>query len=197
MDPKATADMARIMGLLNGTQSAKTSRPNPQKINESVDIPEPDIKNDMMKILEMFNSGSNTASTKPVLTENVDVKVKANDGANSLKILVELYPGSKTRKLYHIEDSNKVIFENIFLYEIAHLLKDSLEGNSFKSKDELLKLNEEYNSHLKEASFYKEKVNRCIQLNETKARPVLEEKYKSAVKQANEIQIRLQKGIKF
>lgn len=194
MDPKATADMARIMGLLNGTQSTKTSRPNPQKVNEAVDIPEPDIKNDMMKILEMFNSGSNAASTKQALTE--EVKVKPNDGANSLKVLVELYPGSKTRKLYHIEDSNRVIFENIFLYEIAHLLKDSLEGNSFKSKEELLKLNEEYNSHLKEASFYKEKVNRCIQLNETKARPVLEEKYKSAVKQANEIQLKLQKGIK-
>ena len=194
MDPKATADMARIMGLLNGTQSAKTSRPNPQKVNEAFDIPEPDIKNDMKKILEMFNTGSNAASTKQTLTE--EVKVKPNDGANSLKVLVELYPGSKTRKLYHVEDSNRVIFENIFLYEIAHLLKDSLEGNSFKSKDELLKLNEEYNSHLKEASFYKEKVNRCIQLNETKARPVLEEKYKSAVKQANEIQLKLQKGIK-
>ena len=195
MDPKATADMARIMGLLNGTQSAKTSRPNPQKVNEAFDIPEPDIKNDMKKILEMFNTGSNAASTKQTLTE--EVKVKPNDGANSLKVLVELYPGSKTRKLYHVEDSNRVIFENIFLYEIAHLLKDSLEGNSFKSKEELLKLNEEYNSHLKEASFYKEKVNRCIQLNETTARPVLEEKYKSAVKQANEIQLKLQKGIKF
>lgn len=194
MDPKATADMARIMGLLNGTQSAKTSRPNPQKINEAVDIPEPDIKNDMKKILEMFNTGSNAASTKQTLTE--EIKVKPNDAANSLKVLVELYPGSKTRKLYHVEDSNRIIFENIFLYEIAHLLKDSLEGNSFKSKEELLKLNEEYNSHLKEASFYKEKVNRCIQLNETKARPVLEEKYKSAVKQANEIQLKLQKGIK-
>lgn len=191
---QATEDMARIMSLLNGTQPPKNiSKQYPQKLNESVDIPEPDTKQDMVKILEMFNSGTKTTSSKPVLTEEVKQKY---DGASSLKIIVELYPGSRTRKLYHIEDSNKLIFENIFLYEIAHLLKDSIEGNSFKSKTELLKLNDEYNTHLKEASFYKEKVNRCIQLNETKARPVLEEKYKSAVKKANEIQVELQKGIK-
>lgn len=206
--------MERLKSIMEGKKP--TSAPSNNRHIKSPELPqEKNIEDDMKAILERFNRGNKNTITEnkasniihdpiddytppPMMSKPLsDIKRVMPSINENYQIVVELYPGSKVRKLYSIIDGNgnKTKYSNLNIFEAAQLIVESLMTSKKVNIEDVLEQDKEYGDLIKESLFYRSKVEKCKQLNEAEAGKILEGKAKDISKRANLIQTNLRNSI--
>lgn len=191
--------MARLRDIMNGN----TSTPMPQATNTGSNSPNVgmpkdtvNINDDMKNILtKMYEaSGETERLQKNVLTEEAATQptiTKRMVNERSYFVKVGLKPCSKTRRTYSVMNEDfKEPFKDIQLFESAYLIAEYLnEGRSLSDVriSNIVDLEEDYKVAVKECVFFKDKIKRCKQLNESEAGSVFEKKFKISKAKAESV----------
>lgn len=174
-DPKD--DMAEILSRMYGKKS---------NIQESSHQP---ISNTQQKLSqdEMVDRMINGHSQSPVMKENISHQKQKIVLEDNFQIVVELYPGSKIRKLYSITNNgNLTEYQNFQMFETAQLIIECYDNK--KQIDLYIKKDQEFSNLIKESLFYKSKAEKSKQLNEAEAEKILITKSKDFSNSAQNIQ---------
>lgn len=220
---KEISYMEKLKNIMEGKNTPPATANVRNNINQPELPKEINIDDDMKSILERFNRNNNTQHTPVMETKthnihsekyNIDDIVDnmpsilnspepnrknnySNNISESYNIVVELYPGSKVRKLYSIVGNNGSLtkYNNLNMFESAQLILENLMTSKNINLSDILAKDKEYGDLIKESMFYRTKVDKCKQLNEHEAGKILEGKSVEITKRANSIQKQLRNSI--
>jgi|SRR6056300_459619 hypothetical protein len=162
--------MEKAMAALNFSDNPKTKTVNSKKVHGNPDV------DAMMKILENFNSATNSATAKTINEQGVlsTLQQKNNDvvsiGLFEIKIEKEQWNKKRNKNYYSIfNNTGACMFENVALFESATFIVKSLINEDYKQAENIYKLDQNYIKYLRDMRFAKRSQD-----------PIMEAKYSDA-----------------
>jgi len=176
--------MEKAMAALNFSDNPKTKTVNGKKSHTNPDV------DAMMKILENFNSATNSATAKTIKEQGVASTLQRKSensvsvgGLFEIKIEKEQWNKKRNKNYYSIFNKDGVcMFENVALFESAMFIVKNLISEDYKQAENVYKLDQNYIKYLRDMRFAKRSED-----------PIMEAKYSDARYKMLEVKEQLKK----